>query len=416
MILYTVSDKPPPNKSIYCQCISLLFLLQLLLLPSTGQCEDEINPEPLLKFETCWTEIQENLGGIQLDGLPSLQYSLGESNDLKLMGLNLELVHNIAVDAYGRPRSVWHITNLRSSLSPGDRGSLVWKPLTGGDIKFDRKRIKAKLTKSDDGNWYIRKLVSGDYEIRSLDGRTWRYKKGVLASGGHPVLGTLSFTTLGAKVCSIKSFHESPSKSLLDVRYDAEAQPIQLRIGSNEANTIRWDEAGYLISWEGAEGKTVTFTYNNGLLASVTESGRPTSYFTWAENKGYDRWGALWRAPVHLSSDHDSSYEYKLRHKGFIIHRIQKSSDKEIVTVFNPRRKRLEQRTDEMEYIVTFCSQENNPMALHRIENGEGEVLEEYLYNDRELLEAVRQKGKPERRLVYDDSDRLMDLIQIKSP
>ncbi len=306
------------------------------------------------------------------------------------------------------------ITNLRSSLAPGDRGVLVWKPLMGGIITFDGKRIKPKLTRSDDGNWYIRRLDSGDYEIRSLDGRTWHYTKGVLTAGRHPLIGALSFTTLGAKVCSISRFDEPSSNPFLEVCYDTEANPIRLRIGSNEANTFRWDKSGRLLSWEGAGGKTTIFTYNNGLLASVAESGKPTRSFTWAENKGYDRWGALWKAPVHLSSDDDSTYKYKFRHKGFIIHRKQKSSGKEIVSIFNPRRMRFEQRTDKTEFIVSFCSQVNNPMALRRVENGKGEILEEYLYNDRGMLEVIRQNGKPEHRLDYDDSDRLMDLIQVK--
>lgn len=416
MILYKISVKNKANKSIYFLNLLLSILLQLLLMPGAGQCEDMAKPEPLFKFETCWTEIQRNLDGIQPDGLPSLRFTLGESNELKIIGINLELVHDIEVDAYGRPRSIWLITNLQSSLSSGGRDSFIWKPVTGGNINFDMKGIQHKLTKSDDGNWYIRKLASGDYEIRSLDGHTWKYKKGVLIGGEHPLFGALNFTTLGAKLCSIKRRDDSQAKPLIEVVYDAGAHPISLRIGTDEANLFNWDEAGYLTSWKGAKGKTVTFTYNNGLLASVTESGKQTRLFSWSENKGYERWGTLWRAPVHLTSDDDSNYKYIFRHKGFIITRTQKADAKEIVTIFNPRRKRLEQHTGKMEYIVTFCTQANKSMIPQRIEDGKGEVLEEYQYNDRGLLISIKQEGKPEQKLVYDDSDRLMDIVQVKSP
>ena len=104
----------------------LAFCLQTALLLSSGLHAAETDPEPSVQFASHWKEIEHNLGGIQLDGLPKLSYPIGESDDLLRIGLRLELVHHIEVYAYGRPRSAWRTTGLESSLSPGDRGTLIW--------------------------------------------------------------------------------------------------------------------------------------------------------------------------------------------------------------------------------------------------------------------------------------------------
>jgi len=367
------------------------------------------------QFESYFTEIGANMGGIQLNGLPMLRYTIGESAELQQIGIACELVHDIEIDAYGHPRSIWRITGLQSSLAPGDRGTMVWQPLSGATVKFVSKLIKRALTTVGNKNWLIRKAASGDYEIRALDSRSWRYHSGLLAVVEHPALGKLNFTTLGAKIRMINRSSESSSKPLFEASYDAGAHPVSIRFGSHAADIFHWSDAGLLMSWDRSTGGTVTFAYHDGLLTSITEPDKPTHLFTWAENPGHERGDSRWGAPIHLLSDGESTYQYTLEHKGFVIQRRKVSSAEEIVTVFNPLRHRLEQRVGGKKFIVIFHGEGLNMTGLERIENGQGEILEEYHYDEQGQVIGIKRKGEPERSLRYDETGRLMDLMEVKS-
>ena len=139
------------------------------------------------------------MGCIRPDGLPEIGIPIGESNDLWRIGLHPELVHHIEVGAHERPSSSWRITGTRSSLTPYDRDMLIWQPLTGPAVRFAREKIGRRLTASEGGRWLIRWTAPDCYEIRTLDGYSWQYTRGLLASAVYPALGELRFTTLGQR-------------------------------------------------------------------------------------------------------------------------------------------------------------------------------------------------------------------------
>ena len=374
------------------------------------------SPEPSTQLVSHWKEIKDNMGGMQLDGLPKLSYPIEESNDLQQIGLRLELVHHVEVDAYGRPRSRWRLTGLRSSLSPGDRGTLIWRSLNGHAVEFAVESIGHRLTPAKGGVWHIRKTTPRDYEIRALDGHSWRYERGLLVRAVYPAFGELSFTTLGSQVRSIRRAEESLKEPLLEVNFSANARPASLRIGSNSANTYHWNNDGLLTSWERSSGGTVAFGHQDRILSEISELDRPPRHFTWGENPGYGRGDSRWRHPIHLQSDGEDRYKYTLSSRGYVIHRKQVSTGAESTTIFNPRRLRLEQRTGGEAFIVTFQRGSDGVTKLERIENGEGEILEEYLYDKSGQLVNIIRKGEPVRKLTYDATGRLMDIIEVELP
>lgn len=77
-----------------------------------------------------------------------------------------------------------------------------------------------------------------------------------------------------------------------------------------------------------------------------------------------------------------------------------------VTTVFNSRRRRLNQQTEGFNFLVVF---RNGPggSALERIEIG-GEIMKKYLYDARGQLTGIQRHGEGERTLSYDESGRLM--------
>ena len=356
------------------------------------------------------------MGGIRSDGLPNLRYPIGESNGLLQTGLRPELVHHIELDAYGRPLSRWRITGLQSSISPGDRGTLIWRSLNGHAVEFAGESIGHRLVPAQGGTWHIRKTPPGDYEIRTLDGHSWRYEGGLLVQAVYPELGELSFSTLGAKVRSIRRVEEPLKEPLLEVHYDANARPVSLRIGSGEVNAFHWNDEGLLTSWERSAGGAIAFAYENRVLSEISEPDGSLRHFTWAENPGYGRGDSRWRHPIHLQSDGESRYRFTLSSKGYVIHRRQVSTGVESTTIFNPRRLRLVQRAGGEEFTVTFRGGDRGAVKLERIENGDSEILEEYLYDKNGQLVNIIWKGEPVRKLTYDATGRLMDVVEVELP
>ena len=447
-----------------------------------------------------WERIEAGLGNIALDGTLKVSFPLSESGEaapqtkgpsknptnpqsvwqldvtrnLSLLGVRCALEHRVETDAYGNARSAWRVSGLQSSLAPSGRDHLLWRPLGGRSVRFRRSEIGRALSPAGATGWLIRMASPGDYEIRSLDGRVWRYTQGLLQSAGHPALGEVHFTIKGGFVREIGRAGETP---LLRAEYDDAMRLISLELAGGKPHRLRWNADGELLRWERADGGEVTFTYRDGLLSEVRAPEETPRRFGWAENPGHGRGDSKWPAPVHLASDGENRYTYDLTSKGLVIERcaipkgtrmgaspfparvglplacradlsaegsakaealgrrpvgtpLQTQSgaaasagptecrepqdtegrSERTVTIFNPLRHRLEQKADNETLIVTFRDETAGRGAPERIETGRGEILEEYRYDERGQLLGVKRKGEPEISLSYDESGRLMAL------
>ncbi len=383
-------------------------LIILLVLINVVSAQTEGKKAPAWE-STQWTRIEAATGLMNLDGTLRLSFPLGASDALKQLGVRFELEHRIETDATGRPCSDWRIRGLQSSLAPTGRTQLRWQPLAGAPVKFERSKIGRKLADAGSIRWLIRELAPGELELRSLDGRAWRYKQGVLTGAEHPVLGQLRFASQGTWITRIEQTDTPVGEPpLLQARYDDCGRLISWQVGAEKPQQLIWSEDGCLTDWRRADGSEVRLRYRDNLLSEILERGKPPQLFTWGENPGHVRGDSRWAAPVHLVSDGASDYTYELTSKGFVMQRTERAKRAVTTTTFNPRRRRLKQQTEGFHFLVVFRSGPGGS-ALERIEIG-GEIMEKYLYDARGQLTGIQRHGEGERTLNYDESGRLMAL------
>ena len=340
-----------------------------------GHAEEKKIP---LWQSTRWTQIEAAIGQVNLDGTLRLSFPLvADGSGLKQLGIPFELEHCVEADAFGRARSVWRVKGLQSCLVPADRDKLRWQPLAGGTIRFERQKIGRALTNAGSSLWLIRESATGDYEIRSFDGRAWRYSQGLLVGCEHPAMGALQFTTQGAWITQIHQAEAAAGEApLLQARYDESGRLISWQTGVEKSQRLTWNEDGQLTQWQRADGSEVQLTYRDNLLSRIQETGKPPQDFRWQENPGYERGDSRWAAPVHLDSDGANTYTYNLTSKGFVLQRTEFGSGAVTTTTFNPRRRRLSQQAGGFNFLVVFRSGAGGT-SLGRIELN-GEVVEKY--------------------------------------
>src|SRR5690606_4197615 len=93
--------------------------------------------------------------------------------------------------------------------------------------------------------------------------------------------------------------------------------------------------------------------------------------FAWAENPGYTRGDSRWPAPVHLTTDGADDYTYRLTSAGFVLGRRMNEAGEgadRVVTIFNPRRHRIEQRAGGKTLTVYFRGGSSGAGGVERIE------------------------------------------------
>lgn len=397
-----------PVKSMTTCPAKLKTLIILLVLHSVAAAQPEEKKAPPWE-STQWTQIEAALGAVSLDGTLRLNLPLGASTALKQLGVRLELEHRIETDAVGWARSEWRLKGLQSSLVPTGRTQLRWQPLAGAPVKFERAKIGRRLTNAGSPSWLIRELAPGEHEIRSLDGRAWRYRRGALVSAEHPTLGQLRFSTQGAWITRIEQT-DTPTGAppLLQAGYDDCGRLVSWQVGTEKPQQLMWSEDGHLTTWRRVDGSETQLRYRDSLLSEVLEPGKLRQHFIWGENPGYGRGDSRWAAPVYLASDGVNDYSYKLTSKGFVMKRTELGKEAVTTTVFNPRRRRLSQQTGGFNFLVVFRNGSGGS-ALERIEVG-GEIMEKYIYDEHGQLTGIQRHGEEERSLSYDESGRLMAL------
>lgn len=367
--------------------------------------------------ETEWAKIEAATGAMLLDGTLRCSFPLGSSRDLTRLGLRLELEHRIETDERGKARSAWRIKGLQTCLMPSGWEHLRWQPPAGQTQLFERKKIGRALANAGPARWLIRESAPGQHEIRSQDGWAWRYAQGTLAAIEHPHLGSLRVSTQGAWITRIaQAGAPAGQPALLQARYSDGGRLRMLQLEKENAQELTWNDAGELVVWRRADGREVRWNYEAHLLGGIIEPDQPPRAIRWRENPGYGRGDSRWPAPVHLAAAGADEYDYRLTSRGFILGRKEGGTGAKTITLFNPRRHRLEQQINGRRFIVKFRKQSHSRGALERIETGDGKVLEEYSYDESGRLVGVKQAGKPLMNLDYDDIGRLIGIKEETTP
>jgi YD repeat-containing protein len=376
----------------------------LLLFASTGVPAEkkELAPAP-----SAWEKIETAMGSIAMDGTLRLSCDLAESAELRILGVRCRLVHRIETDARGEARSAWKMEGLNSVLVPEGRDSLVWHPLGGVPVKFDRAKIGRALAAAGSIRWLIREFGNAGYEIRSLDGRAWRYEQGHLISAEHPSLGRISIDSRGGRLVSLRRADASVSEDpILLATYDGEARLASVRAAGKTPFTLEWNSSGELIACRGPGDKEIRFSYRHGLLSEIMETGKPARVIGWEANPGHERGDSKWPAPVHLSRDGDTRFAYAMTPKGYVA-TVHSVSGAVSVTCFNPLMMRVTHRSSAGKYTVTL---RRGAGTIERIADGRGDVLEDYRYDEYGQLIGVKREREMDRILDYDETGRLMSV------
>ena len=381
-------------------------------LTGVSVAEEKTQPNQPIGASPYWAQIETGLAGINLNGTLRLTYTLGESQLLQTLGVHLTLEHIVGVNAYGHAYSTWRINGLRSLISSADRTHLCWQPLAGASVFFEKGKIGRALGDAGDRRWLIREVGDYEYEIRALDARSWRYKQGYLITAEHPILGQIHFLTQGGLVREIRVVDAEPnSPAPVTADYDENARLITLTLSGQSAQRFEWNAEGQLVAWHKSEKNVVKFGYCDGLLVEVAETDKLPQRISWAENLDYGRGDSRWAWPVHLASDESNEYSYKLSAKGFVISRRNRLSQAETVTIYNPRRHRIEQINGTSVLVVTLHKTTSGQSAgIETVTTGTGEILEEYHYDESGHVLSRKRRGEPTRTLSYDESGRLMGL------
>jgi len=378
----------------------------------------EEKSKPALSASPYWAQVERAMGSMNVSGALRLSYPLGEVQTLQILGLRCILEHALESDANGRARSTWRITGLKTSLVPTDRKHLQWHPLIGPSVIFDQAKIERALSEAGNPRWLIREATENEYEIRALDGRAWRYKRGVLIAVEHPSLGTVKVLMQGGLVREIRQTDvASDAPALLIAEYNEQARLIVLTLAGIGTHRFGWDALGQLVSWQRADGAEVHFSYTDGLLSAVSGPNKESRHFTWTENLGSGRGDARWAYPVHLASDEINDYMYDLSSSGFIMNCRDRATHAKTVTIFNPLRRRIEQTSGDSTLIVTLHKRMGlSRSGLENITTNTGVILEAYSYDDKDQLIGLKRKGQPDRQFTYDDLGRIMALDEVQLP
>ena len=357
-----------------------------------------------------WAEIEAATGQMALDGSLRCRFSLGETREMRLLRLRLELEHQITTDAFGHAQSSWIVRGVRTSLAPIGRTHLLWVPPSGPQLKFELAKIGRALSDAGPARWRIREARPAVYEIRADDGISWTYQNGRLVRATHPALGELAAKTQGGYITELRLADAAPgAPPLLKADFDSTGALMTLCLSGHKPHQFAYGPDGHLESWTSEDGAAMHFTYSGKLLAAFDGHGMQEQ-LSWAANPGYGRGDSRWPSPVHLASDNENRYEFDMESRGFVLRRTEIATGRRVLTYFNPRRSRVEQMIGNDGTIVTFRRSGAARGRLEQIQDRQGVILEEYGYDDAGQLALIRRKGEPERRLTYDDLGRLMDI------
>ncbi len=361
-----------------------------------------------------WAAVEKAFQPIGLAGTPGVRYPIIEDPVLAAIGIVPSWVHGVDVDADQRPRSQWRLAGLQSYLILSGPDHWLWQLPDGRQVRFERALVgPARTSAGAAAVWRIRELGPGQVELSATDGLRWIYRDGRLNSIHHPVLGTYSVETEGAWIRRLApSAGGVVGDTVLELDLDEGGRPIRLRSGQEAIHAFEWNETGQLQRWTNTEADVKIFEYEVGLLHSVVDADGKVERFSWKEHPGWWRGDSRWPAPVYLSAANERSFQMSIGQKGYRIE-MNDGSGEGAVLVFNPQRRRLDFRSEGLQRRFHFRGAGAGMGSLERVENGDSQVLERYVYGDDGRLLQVERRNEVQ-KVGYDSLGRMVKVETIE--
>ena len=318
-------------------------------------------------------QVDENLGNINMMGLPRIIIPLPNNTELARFGFVFVMIHNVIPGYGGSARTEWRIPGLRTCVYLDGNGNLAWV----------RPAMQQLVFKKDDN---YQQAVMGwsaiignnkqDVEFTNSAGQKWKYSGGFLKEISDKFTVVDFVTDQETILLATKRGFAGNGAVLMRAEYSEEGLLARLELGQSQPVIFRWsgtvaqtaslldcpNAAGMKAGWqpalrgiEGLPAGGMTFDYDDMLLQAWDNNGVRTNY-TWAVREGLAKNISFGVAPVRLQGDSEFRYEYGsddnasilrvFRHDGSLVSEtrfggrgiIQKIGDKTIGAAFRNER------------------------------------------------------------------------------
>jgi len=300
-------------------CFLGLMLPMLLMLPAANSLAAQSHDVQ--------RQVDENLGNINMMGLPRIIIPLPNNTELARFGFVFVMIHNVIPGYGGSARTEWRIPGLRTCVYLDGNGNLAWV----------RPAMQQLVFKKDDN---YQQAVMGwsaiignnkqDVEFTNSAGQKWKYSGGFLKEISDKFTVVDFVTDQETILLATKRGFAGNGAVLMRAEYSEEGLLARLELGQSQPVIFRWSgtvaqtaslldcpnavemKAGWQPALRGIEGLPageMTFDYDGMLLREWNSKGKRTNY-TWDPRNDSVKSIGFGMAPVRLQSDSEFRYEY----------------------------------------------------------------------------------------------------------
>lgn len=275
---------------------------------------------------------------IRLDGTPRLIIPLGECRAAGRIQFCAQAVHEIVEDAFGNAKSSWKLHGVNAFIAARKEDELVWHGLNGNEIVFPRPTNIGAWSRVVGVDFIYRTRGDLGEDILTRDGVEYTFVDGVLSAILSPNGDEYRCESKDGRIRRI--FMEGPDlrTEVLEVRFGRQGAIEQVSIGKCRAR-LYWNESRVLQRIDTPEGAQLVFEYEGGVLMRIAENGKIQQSYQWRVRPEYRRARSPYPLPVSLAADIDSSYEFGVSRRGYVLERLHNRRKVEVTV--NPQRSML---------------------------------------------------------------------------
>ena len=270
-------------------------------------------PQVMAQGNSISEQMIQNLGHVDLWGLPRIRFNLGTTAELRRLGFDFIVTHNVTPSHDRGVRSAWKITGLLTSIWQDRNGNLIWSRPNGQELVF----LKKNAYKNPASGWSAHIAANDKTRVKlssASNGQEWHYANGWLDRISDPVAGTVVFSTDRESVLKAARRDKTGNEQqILKIEHDDAGRVRNIVFSGQRRNVLSWVENHCLVKVEGINCGVVSFQYDDALLKSWhAENGDGNSY-AWGTRKNPEKNISFVDPPVMLVEDKDFTYEYGTR-------------------------------------------------------------------------------------------------------
>ena len=258
-------------------------------------------------------QMVRNLGNVDLWGLPGLRFDLGTTAELRRLGFEFIVTHNVTPSHDRGVRSAWKITGLRTCIWQDKNGNLIWSRPNGQELVF----LKKNAYKNPASGWSAQIAANDKTRVKfssATSGQEWHYAKGWLDRISDPVAGTVVFSTDRETILNVTRQDKAGNEQqILKIEHDDSGNVTGLIFPAQRRNVLSWTENHCLAKIEGINCGLISFQYDDALLKSWHADNGDGNTYAWGIRNNPEKNISFVDPPIMLVEDKDFTYEYGTR-------------------------------------------------------------------------------------------------------